>query len=388
MTSTSASVSKIGGTRLVYRVLPTPQSAVTRASVAEAVRILEKRAAQLGVPQAQIRPAGTKLISIGLPNNQNAHRVEQLVGTTARLEFYDWEANALTPSGKTVAQLLQTQDPSAVAISQGGGPGPGAAGAPGGPGGPGAGSMGLYQAVSLAAKQPEQISRDNARAGSEYFMFGAPGSAACATAAREQHTAPIVGEHCYVAGPQDTLSDLYASLPTGVTASQGKVLIVQQGTTVLHAVPSSFSNPPAWSDPNARFFVLKDRVSLFGSDIANPQQSTAQPAAAPDVAVGFTSKGQTEFQTLTAQVAHRGVLVSGLGQTYDQHFAVALDTQLITVPLIDFRAYPDGIPGNTGAAIFGAFTITSARNLATQLRLGELPVRLTLIAEKTIPPGG
>ena len=70
-------------------------------------------------------------------------RAEKLVGATARLEFYDWERWALTPSGKPVKDLLQTQDPTALAISRGS-----AAGS--GPGSPGAGSMSLYAAVQLA----------------------------------------------------------------------------------------------------------------------------------------------------------------------------------------------------------------------------------------------
>ena len=80
----------------------------------------------------------------------------------------------MTPSGKTVASLLQTQDPAAIAISQGG--------AAGAPGSPGAGSISLYQAVKLASEQPQESSAEkvyNARNGAQYYMFGAPGSAAC-----------------------------------------------------------------------------------------------------------------------------------------------------------------------------------------------------------------
>jgi hypothetical protein len=47
---------------------------------------------------------------------------------------------------------------------------------------------------------------------------------------------------------------------------------------------------------------------------------------------------------VTGQIARRGALVSGLGQTLDQHFAVALDSQLISVSPIDFRRYPQAIP--------------------------------------------
>src|SRR5438270_513771 len=128
---------------------------------------------------------------------------------------------------------------------------------------------------------------------------------------------------------------LHSGLPSGVTASQGKAWVVQQGTVVLQAVPANFSKPPSWSNPNAQYFVVRDHVALFGNDITNPQQSTDQ-AGAPDVSFGFTSKGANAFQNVTAQIAQRGNLVSGFGQHLNQHFAVALDTQLITVPSIDY----------------------------------------------------
>src|SRR5205085_9054474 len=73
----------------------------------------------------------------------------------------------------------------------------------------------------------------------------------------------------------------------------------------------------------------------------------------------------------------------GLGQQLNQHFAVALDNKLIEVPQIDFKQYPDGIQGG-GADITGGFTIQSAQDLATQLRLGALPINLKLISESQV----
>ena len=76
--------------------------------------------------------------------------------------------------------------------------------------------------------------------------------------------------------------------------------------------------------------------------------------------------------------------MSGLGQQLNQHFATALDNKLITVPQIDFKTYPDGIQGGGGADITGGFTIQSAQDLATQLRLGALPINLKLISESQV----
>ena len=241
--------------------------------------------------------------------------------------------------------------------------------------------MPLYQAVQLASKQPYRASPDNSQIGSQYWLFGAPGSAACATAARDQGTVPWVGQRCLLSGPDDNLNDLRGGLPAGVSASEGQVLTVPRGTVVLQAIPASFADPVPIGDPNAQFYVLKDHVALASSDITNPQQSTDRGTGTPNITFGFTSRGKTEFQNLTAQITRRGSLVSGLRQSLDQHFAVALDDQLITVPLIDFKQYPDGINGDAGADITGSFTIISARDLANELRLGALPLNLKLICD-------
>ncbi|HSO98091.1 MAG TPA: protein translocase subunit SecD, partial [Solirubrobacteraceae bacterium] len=366
-----------GGVELVYEGRPTPQTPkVTQDALQRAVDIMRQRVDQLGVANPQIQTTGGNQITVGLPNVSNTARAEKLVGATARLYFYDWEANALTPAGKPVAGQLQVSDPNALTIS----------GQPNGsPGNPGAGSMPLYDAVKLAAKQPPSASSDNSRIGSQLYLFGAPGSAACATAARAQGKAPVAGLHCLLSGPDDNVQDLRAGLPTGVSATAPGVqqLTIPRGTVVLEAVPANFSHPTQAGDPTAQFYVLRDHVALLGSDITNPQQSTDQ-SGSPDVSFGFTNKGKNQFQGVTAAIAKRGDLVSGLGQAYRQHFAVALDTQLITVPSIDFKTYPDGIPGDSGADITGGFTIQSAQDLATQLRLGALPISLRLISESQV----
>ncbi len=364
-----------GGVQLVYQGQPTPQTPhVTQAALQRAVDTMNQRVNQLGVSEPQISTQGNNQISVGLPDVQNTKRAEQLVGTTARLEFYDWEANAITPTGKPVSSLLLSRDPKALQISQGSGY-------------PGGGSLPLYQAVALAAGQPAATDaqckqQSCSRVGAEYFAFGAPRSPVCTTAAHFYRVTPIVGQYCYLAGPQDTPADLAAALPTGVSLSSPgvKTLAVPQGWVVLQAVPTGgFSRELAWSNPSSQYYVLHDRVALFGNEITNPQQGT-DPSGQPDVQFGFTGQGGNAFQNVTSQIAHRGSTVSGLGQVLLQHFAVALDTQLITVPSIDHRTYPDGISGSNGADITGGFTIGTAQDLAQQLRLGALPIRLKPIS--------
>jgi SecD/SecF fusion protein len=373
-----------GGVQLVYQGQPSPQTpVVTQDALSRAVDIMRQRVDQLGVSEPQIQTTGGNQITVGLPDVQDIQRAEKEVGTVAQLYFYDWEANALTPNGKTVSSQLVAQNPAATTISQGSGTAPGD---------PGAGSMPLYQAVKLASEQPKSVSSHNARLGPQYYLFGAPGSAACAAKAKAAHTTPAAGQHCLLAGPdnetyavsqQQAIQNLASQLPSGVKASDGQVMVVPQGTVVLQAANPNAKNQTPFASPNAQFYVLRDNVALRGSDITNPQQSTDQ-AGSPDVTFGFSSKGAKAFQSVTAQIAHRGASVGSFGQQLNQHFAVALDNQLITVPNIDFKTYPDGIPGDSGADITGGFTIQSAQDLATQLRLGALPINLKLISESQV----
>ncbi|HEY8625532.1 MAG TPA: hypothetical protein VIL82_05970, partial [Solirubrobacteraceae bacterium] len=109
-----------GGVQLTYQGQPTPQTPkVTQDALNRAVDIMRQRVDQLGVSQPEIQTSGGNQISVGLPDVTNVARAESEVGTTARLYFYDWEANALAPNGKPVADQLTAQDPSAVTISQG-----------------------------------------------------------------------------------------------------------------------------------------------------------------------------------------------------------------------------------------------------------------------------
>jgi SecD/SecF fusion protein len=188
-----------------------------------------------------------------------------------------------------------------------------------------------------------------------------------------------------LSGPDENKSDLVTGLPPGVLAFEGEILTVSRGTAVLHAIPASFAEPVPIGDPSAQFYVLKDHVALGSSEITDPQQPTDRGPGTPDITSGFTSKGKTEFQNLTAQITRRGELVSGRGQSLNQHFAVALDDELITVPYIDFKQYPNGINGDFGAGISGSFTSASARDITNELRLGPLPLNLNMLSPAPIP---
>jgi SecD/SecF fusion protein len=373
-----------GGVELVFQGEPTKQGKVTPATLGQAVNIMRTRVDQLGVTQPQIQTTGGNQITVSLPDISDLQRAQKQVGSTAQLFFYDWEADALLTSGpnagKPVASELETQDATAVLTSQGN---TGLA-----PGSPGTGSVGLYQAVTLAHKQPAAPSTSTqSHQGPAYYLFGAPGSPGCQVAAQLQHGTPIIGQHCLLAGPESSVKfiqeDLVTRFGNRVTLPQGQLLTVPQGYVVLQATDASSSKQTPITSPLAQFFVLKDNVALSGGDITNPTEGTDQ-AGNPDVQFNFTSKGQSEFGNVTNQIAKRGFTSSPPGQKYVQHFAVELDGKLITVPSIDYQQYPDGISGSNGADITGGFTSTSAQDLATLLSDGALPITLRPISSSQV----
>ena len=215
--------------------------------------------------------------------------------------------------------------------------------------------------------------KTQSRKGPQYYMFGAPGSPACAAAAKANGTTVVAGPALPASGPRHTsVQELQQALPTGVTDAEGQLLTVPQGTVVLQAANQTAADHVNPDSPNAQFFVLKDNVSLRAT--TSPARRRAPTAAArPDVHFGFSSKGQNEFQTSPARSP---------GAARTSAWAVDLRPALrgragqsaVTVPSIDFRSTRTGSSATTAPTSPAASPATSATDLATQLRLGALPV--------------
>ena len=140
-------------------------------------------------------------------------------------------ANAITPNGHTVASQLETQNSQAQLISFGSSTGPGY---------PGSGSMGLYQAVKLASRQPPSLAAPGSPAAkslsrhrSRAVLVSPPRAVPPAgRSPHDDHTEAIAGGHCYIAGGQDigTRAELVASgLPKGVSIAGNQLLSIPPG---------------------------------------------------------------------------------------------------------------------------------------------------------------
>src|SRR5439155_12507334 len=175
--------------------------------------------------------------------------------------------------------------------------------------------------------------------------------------------------------------------PLGAVA---KTVHVNPGTVLVQSRPvESRSGKVVNRSPNS-WYVLNDNAVVTGAEITHPQQSFNEGNGgngAPNVNFGFTSFGKKVFERVTKQIAHRGQEAQLPGVPKEaalQHFAVALDGQLITVPSIDYTQYPEGIDASNGSEISGGFTISSAQELAEELQSGALPLKLELISDSQV----
>jgi SecD/SecF fusion protein len=310
-----------GGIELVYQGEPTPQSEVTPEAINRAIDIIRTRVDQLGVAEPEIQRLGSKQISVGLPGVKDLNRAKQQVGTTAQLQFYDWEKNVI--------------------------------------GNPRTPIIGLYEAVKKASQQPPQIDSNNTTKG-QYYLFKP--------------------DHQLAEGPdtlvKDTLSQYNGKVPKGFL-----LIKVPPGTVVLQGEkPSGFPADKVWD----RWFVLHDNPELKGTDLKNPKQNYDPQTNVPIVTFDFTDKGRTAFHDVTKRLAQRGQLKQVPGQPVEnsfQTFAIVLDQKVVSRPFIDYRENPDGIDGRTGAQISGGFKLQEAQDLADVLKTGALPITLKPISE-------
>ena len=92
----------------------------------------------------------------------------------------------------------------------------------------------------------------------------------------------------------------------------------------------------------------------------------------------FTDKGKKEFQDVTRAIAaarRRQRAARPDARRSPSTSRSCSTTSSSRSPYIDYQENPDGIDGQTGAQISGAFTVQSAQDLANFLKIGALPIR-------------
>ncbi len=373
--STKLGLDLKGGVELIYQGTPTNQvESVSGEDIERSIEIIRERIDKFGVAEPEVSRIGEDGIAVSLPDVSNAQRAIDQVGTTAQLFFYDWEPNLI---GQEFA----------------------IAGRPGAepPEGP----------LQKATEEWEAANRNIAKFENQQLLYSGAFPAAynavklaseqkpvedcsdCSTSRPRFYLFTESEQHELIAGPEFAKKDLYLK-PTGEKRPhKGIVIEVPPGTIVVSELPNDRSGQvlengePGW-------YALKDRPALSGLDVTRPKQEYDQ-LGQPNVSFGFTDEGRQAFQEVTRKIAQRGAaraIGPAAGEEAEQlsgRFAVVLDNEVKTRPIINFAENPDGIDGRTGAQISGGFTsVTDAQDLATVLQIGALPINLKLISQSEV----
>ncbi|HEX6116349.1 MAG TPA: protein translocase subunit SecD [Solirubrobacterales bacterium] len=338
-----------GGTELVYEARPTPQNdQIDSEDVGRAIEIIRDRTDALGVSEPEIARVGEQGITVQLPDVQNAERAIAQVGTTAQLFLYDWAPNVIP--NPDVPESTPADE---------------------------AGYNRQIDAVRAASKQkPECFEDDCTTTGPRYYLFDS------------DSLEPL-------AGPEQKKTDLFLEFPGEEQPPNSEIIEVPQGTIVV-SEPQVQDDPETETDEAAtgpqEYFVLSDRPALSGFDITNPEQNYEQQGAqVPNVTFDFTDEGRPKFEEVTRAIAERGraeappgVVSAEQASQYSDHFAIVLDNEVVTRPIINFVENPAGIDGRGGAQISGSFDLEEAQDLAEFLKIGALPIELQLISQSTV----
>jgi protein-export membrane protein SecD len=127
---------------------------------------------------------------------------------------------------------------------------------------------------------------------------------------------------------------------------------------------------PAW-------FLYQHKPAMTGGAISSARQGFDQ-FSKPNVLIDFTGQGGKQFEAVTKRLALTGAL-----KQQNQSFAIVLDNQMESDPIVDYQQNPQGIGGGK-AEITGSFTIQEAKDLALVLNTGALPVTLTVAEQQQV----
>jgi len=335
-----------GGLEVVLKAVPPKNQQVTSDGMDTAISTMRNRVDSLGVSEPEIRRQGNDQIVIQLAGVHDPNKAAQIIGTTAQLQFFDLEADTVTPSNDGNGHVVATSS--------------------------------LYKLLSQV--------QDEAKKGTptQYYLFNA----------KKQ----------LIAGPADTRAKLLDTPKLkGKVPKGAKVLAVPENRTVISC--DAATGCPGVQQGNiapSYYYLFKyypDRAvtpipEANGKDLNNgaisAQIGTQAGQGAAFVQLGFKSEGNKKFHDITRAEAQRGAaLAAAAGQTssdpnviqqYAQHFAIVLDGKLQSTPYIDYKQNPDGIdPSGGGAEISNITSIGQAKDLALVLKSGALPYQFQQI---------
>jgi SecD/SecF fusion protein len=322
-----------GGLEVVLKAQPPPGHPLTSSDLGRSVDIMRSRIDKLGVSEPEIRKQGSDQIVIELAGIHRIADAVRLIGKTAQLEFYDLEADLVSPVSLDVQGFP-------IARSD------------------------LYSLLALVQSTAKQGKP------SSWYLF--------------DDTRKLR------AGPSPTRAGLLKKRD-GQVPKGWKVFAVPAKTAVISCpVANGCPGIRQGTPPSPRYYYLFKYLGpgqvpeMTGADLklSGTRQDFDPNTNQPIVTMQFTKHGASVFHDITRKEAQRGRLRTNLvggGQDVFQHFAIVLDREIKSTPYIDFHQNPDGIPGTNGAEINGIQSIREAKDLALVLQTGALPVKFVTV---------
>ncbi|HLB18545.1 MAG TPA: protein translocase subunit SecD, partial [Gaiellaceae bacterium] len=348
-----------GGLEVVLKAVPPKNHKLTSDDITRSIDIMRQRIDKLGVSEPEIRKQGSDQIVIQLAGVHDPAAAAKLIGKTAVLQFYDFEADLTGPSINGLTSRVPVASPS------------------------------LYDLLSA----PQTQALADKGSASQWYLFDS--------------------KKVLRAGPTPTKQVLLATRVVQKPVARGglgkhipktwTILKVPHNTVVVSCDVASgncLSGQPITSKTG--FYLLRHQdpdangqnaiPEMTGGDLvlSGTRADIDPQTSSPVVLMQFTGQGKKIFHTITRREAQRGsVLCQGKTdstsvQNCAQHFAIVLDGQIQSAPYINFVQNPDGIPGDNGAQIdMGqGGGIGDAKRLALVLQTGALPVTFNT-AERT-----
>ena len=344
-----------GGLEVVLKALPPEGKTaykIQESDIDRSVTIMRNRIDKLGVSEPEIRKQGKDQIVIQLAGVHDPRQAAELIGKTAQLQFYDLEADLVSPSKAPSGQI----DPKKTLFAV------------------------------LAPVQSQLKSSGGAR---QWYLFDNKNRLVAGPASTKEAllaSRAVQQAEKKAGGKSGGTSGESAQLPKGYT-----VFGVPKDRIVIRCGTDTVVCPGIGAPEQTYFYLFKfdpNNASepvpeMTGEDLklSGTRADLDPQTNEPIVLMQFTGKGSDTFQKITEQEAIRGKQQwqlngqQGDPRNYFQSFAIVLDNEIKSFPTIDFQQYPNGISGNNGAQITGLNGLSEAKRLALVLQTGALPVR-------------
>ena len=361
-----------GGLEVVLKAVPPKGHVLTSADMDRSVSIMTSRINKLGVASPEIRKQGSNQIVIQLAGVHDPATAARLIGKTAQLQLFDFEADLVpgvsadlngnpiaTPS--LYALLAQVQKQAAKGAPE---------------------AYYLFRNVKAIVKTTKKATVKGKNGKKTTILKPAK---------------KTVLKHTLLQGPADTQNELLKPY-RGKVPANAQVLKVPANTTVVSCPVANGCIGSTATSPNGVYYYLfkyfPDRKTgngpipeMTGGDLVlSGTRADFGQTNNPVVLLQFTNHGSNQFERVTKdewqrgrtkwELAGRPAVPAGQASPYVQHFAIVLDNQLQSTPYIDFTQsnLESGISGNAEIDMGQGGTFQDAKNLALVLQTGALPV--------------